>query len=176
MMTTERPARTLTLVAPAAVSTLRPLPSLNPQQVLQTVGKVAGSTPPGSWQDLNLDSYFGQATATVRFKEMLLPFVWVARQQLIARAGADYQAIPMTARANLEGELLATLDALCQQGLRAAQQSPKQGSLDEAIELYSRQGWRVFCWAHPYLAEDLAETLVTWVNSVVRLLQRSSRF
>lgn len=176
MMTTERPSRTLTLVTPAAVSTVCPLPTLNPQQVLQTVGRVAGSAQPGSWQDLNLDRYFGQTTAAVRFKEMLLPFVWVARQHLIARAGAAYQAIPMTAKANLEGELLATLDALCQQGLRADQQFPLQGSLEEAVELYSRRGWRVFCWAHPYLAEEMAETLVTWVNSVVRLLQGGSRF
>ncbi|MBD0334259.1 MAG: hypothetical protein ICV62_02120 [Cyanobacteria bacterium Co-bin13] len=181
MMTTERPTRTLTLVAPVAGASAhefasRSCSTLSSQQVLQTVEAVALTTLLDSWQALNLDNYFGQAAAEVRFKEMLLPFVWVARQQLIARVGAAYQSIPMTARANLERELLATLDALCQQGLRTSQSPLDQRELEDAVEYYSRRGWRVFCWTHPDLAEELAETLVAWVNSVARLLQGTSRF
>ncbi|MBD0269868.1 MAG: hypothetical protein ICV77_16435 [Cyanobacteria bacterium Co-bin8] len=150
--------------------------ALSYRQVLQAVESVALTTAPGSWQALNMDAYFGLPLAEVRFKDMLLPFIWVARQQLIARVGAAYQGVPMTARANLERELLATLDALCQQELREAQQGCSQETTGEALEHYNRRGWSAFGWVYPHLAQELAETLVAWVNSVMRLLHGEVEF
>lgn len=153
-------------------------PALDPMRVLQAVNQLAPSVAPGSWVALGLDTYFGPGTADLRFKEMLLPFVWVARQQLIARVGAAYQQVAVRTRSSLEEELLATLNALCVQGLRTDETGPARSPHSDLPRLpqpdlgddYCRRGWQVFGRAYPQLAAALAETLVAWVSSMVKQL------
>lgn len=155
----------------APTSSCERLP-LNHRVVLHAVGQMALTVAPGSWDTLSQGDYFGLGATDLDFKEMLLPFVWVGRQQLIARVGAAYQQVTIAARASLERELLATLNALCLQGLRAAH---PELSLSHAglVDDYCRRGWQVFCREQPHLAHDLADTLGVWVDSMVRLLDQA---
>lgn len=162
-----------------AISRVAQTPALDPQRMLQAVNQLAPSVALGSWSALGLDRYFGLEVTSLRFREMLLPFVWVARQQLIAQVGAAYQRVAVTTRSSLEGELLATLNALCVQGLRTERPAlalPHCSELSllppsDLEESYCRRGWQAFGRAYPQLAVTLAETLVAWVSSMVSRLE-----
>ncbi|HEY9734710.1 MAG TPA: hypothetical protein V6D06_00455 [Trichocoleus sp.] len=167
---------TQTLISDAlnlAIGKAAQTPALDPQRLLQAVNQLAPSVAVGSWVALGLEGYFGGGAADLRFKEMLLPFIWVARQQLIARVGAAYQRVAMATRSSLEGELLATLNALCVQGLRSHHHDLSLLQQRDLGDDYCRRGWLVFGRAYPRLALDLAETLAAWVGSMVRQLDDS---
>ncbi|HEY9764312.1 MAG TPA: hypothetical protein V6D07_17420 [Trichocoleus sp.] len=140
------------------------------QEVLRTIGSLSRTVASGSWTALNLDTYFGLSAGEAGFKELLLPFMWVARQRLIARVGAAYQRFPLEQRVALEQELLATLNALCSQRLKAAYPGLPPLKLQSIRDDYNRRGWRYFAGHHPGTAQELSETLLAWVDSVARLL------
>lgn len=139
------------------------------QDVLQAIVPLAVTATPGSWTALNLDEYFRLEGREIGFKELLLPFIWVARQRLIARVGAAYQRFPLEQRIALEQELLATLNALCLQRLKSAYSaSPRQ--FQAIRDNYARRGWCYFVGHYPEAARELSETLLAWVDSMTRLL------
>lgn len=140
------------------------------QDVLQAINSLAITVVPGSWTTLNLDAYFGSKAREMGFKELLLPFVWVARQRLIARAGAAYQRFPLKERIAMEQELLATLDALCLQRLKGAYPALSALQLQTVRDDYNRRGWRCFSRHYPDATRELSETLLAWVDSMLRLL------
>lgn len=142
----------------------------NHQDVLHRVGQTILSTPANIWAALDLDQYFGFDSKTLAFKEMLVPFVWVARQDLIDRAGEEYVSLAGSARQKIEAELLASLDAFCLEKIQANHPDATAAELQKIAEVSRQQGWHEFCQEYPWIAAELAEKLVHWINTVAGFL------
>ncbi|HEY9761158.1 MAG TPA: hypothetical protein V6D07_01470 [Trichocoleus sp.] len=138
--------------------------------ILHQVGQTILLTPPNIWAALDLDQYFGFDSKTLAFKEMLVPFVWVARQELIDRVGEDYISLPGSTRQKIEAELFASLDALCLQKIQGSYPQATTTELFAIAEAHRKQGWQEFCREHPWIAAELAEKLVHWINTVAGFL------
>lgn len=162
-------ASTLPTPSPQGPSFNRPT-----SDILQSVTQVATTTPFQSWSALQLEQYFGAKAQGLTFKEMLLPFVWVARQQLIAQVGSWYQLLSLPARASLEYELLVTLDALCQPVLLPAGRTDAIGS-QAVAKSYCQAGWGLFVKRYPDLTQAMTDSLILWIRSTIQLLDDLNR-
>lgn len=142
----------------------------NQQDILHRVGQTILSTPANIWAALDLDQYFGFDSRTLAFKEMLVPFVWVARQDLIDRVGEDFVSLPGATRQKIERELLTSLDTYCLQMVQSNCPRATTAELRTIAESYRQQGWQEFCRKYPQIAAELAERLVHWINTVAGFL------
>jgi type 2 lantibiotic biosynthesis protein LanM len=125
------------------------------------------------------------------FEEVLLPFTYVARQNLIAQVGSHYYLLSEKAHASLERDLLRWLSYLCSPPMelefsvfRASRDSTIVRMLRKSTDPHSRQRYRdfikslltgellTFFQQYPVLARLVATVTDLWVDTTKEFLWR----
>lgn len=139
------------------------------QELLKITRQIAQSTQPGEWEAHRLELYFGPESRSLRFKEILLPLIWAARRQLIARVGARYRQWTGTQQAQRELELLIKLDTTL---AATCQKTRKSKILDAEIDtdiVFQMALAGIFVQSSAIVA-SLIEITSHWIDSTVELL------
>lgn len=134
---------------------------------------------------------FLEPEVLVPFKEVLLPFIYVARKRLITLAGFNYKLLSDAAHASIEASLLRWLAHLCAPSLelefsifRSTKQSTLIHFLRKSNNDYSRQNYKdfikgllegrvlAFFQEYPVLARLMATLTDFWVDASKEFLWR----
>ena len=128
----------------------------------------------------------------VPFEELLLPFIYIARQKLIAQTGSNYHLILEVAHAMLERSFLSSLAGICQSALElkfSDFRTSRQSTLAYLMRQFqniptSREqyqtfilemlagGFRSFFLEYPVLARLVAVVTDLWVDATKEFIQR----
>ena len=150
-------------------SSLNVMSQCSDMDLLTAVGQIARNNQSGEWEALQLGYYFGPASEKLQFKEVLVPFVWAARQQMIGRVGSRYCQLTLTQRTEKELELLWQLDVAFGKELSKLEQNIflNMIGVEEAAILLSLP--LVFV-RYPKIILKMVSITSSWVDSIVREL------
>ncbi|MBE7384847.1 MAG: hypothetical protein F6J95_025970 [Leptolyngbya sp. SIO1E4] len=137
--------------------------------LLLVVRQIAQTAQVGEWEALRLEQYFGPESKRLRFREILVPFIWAARQQVIRRVGADYHRLTLFERTQEELELLIQLNAVVEEEFNRLHTSPVSAAKIAAGDTFRFALSEIFE-HHPQAALKMAGITLHWVNSTVELV------
>ncbi|NEQ44306.1 MAG: hypothetical protein F6K00_12415 [Leptolyngbya sp. SIOISBB] len=137
--------------------------------LLAITRQVAQQTQPNEWETHRLEQYFGPESRSLPFKEMLLPLIWAARRQLIARVGARYHRLTGSQQAQRELELLVKLDTTLAE---TCQKTNKSKIVDVEIntEIVFQMALSGIFVQSSVIVLSLVEIASHWIDSTVELL------
>jgi type 2 lantibiotic biosynthesis protein LanM len=135
--------------------------------------------------------YYLSAQEPIPFQEVLLPFIYMARQKVISHVGLHYNLLSETAHASLERNLLERLSNLCSPSMelefsvfRACKQSPSTRLIKQSFGEHSRNYYQkfiqdlfegellVFLKEYAVLARLMATVTNFWIDSTVEFITR----
>jgi type 2 lantibiotic biosynthesis protein LanM len=138
-----------------------------------------------SWETAYASTYRCLVTEKpIPFEEVLLPFVYLAKQKLLAKVGASWQLLSETAQIEMERHLLLKLAFLCTRSLefefskfkadKTSEQQSKDSNLQYQafIKILKIEGLLSFFQKYSVLARLVATTIDFWVEEKAEFLQR----
>ena len=137
--------------------------------LLAIARQIAQSTQPNEWEAHRLEQYFGPESRSLPFKEILLPLLWAARRQLIARVGARYHRLTGPQQAQRELELLVKLNTTLSE---TCQKTRKSKIVDAEVdtEIVFQMALSGIFVQSSAIVLSLVEIASHWIDSTVELL------
>ncbi|MFB2880641.1 type 2 lanthipeptide synthetase LanM family protein [Floridanema aerugineum] len=127
----------------------------------------------------------------IPFQEVLVPFIYIAKQKVITQVGSHYNLLTGKAHASLERNLLKRLSSLCLPSMqlefsvfRACKQSPIDRLIKQSFGEYSRKQYQdfiqdllesqvlFFIQKYPVLARLMSTVTNFWIDSTGEFITR----
>jgi hypothetical protein len=115
------------------------------------------------WETYRYGQYFGPMSQNLRFKGVVVPFVWAARQALISQVGACYQRVPLADRSQWELNLLMDLNAYVDSELQYLSDFIGLQRGDLTAVMFPGVLSAVFV-KYRYIAKRLADLTAAWIE------------
>lgn len=135
--------------------------------------------------------YYLSAQEPIPFQEVLLPFIYIAKQKVIAQVELHYNLLTEKAHTSLEYNLLKRLSDLCSPSMqlefsvfRACKQSPVTRLIKQSFGKHSSKYYQdfiqdllegkllIFLQEYPVLARLMATVTNFWIDSTVEFITR----
>ena len=137
--------------------------------LLAIARQIAQTAQPSQWEAHQLEQYFGPESRSLQFKEIVLPIVWAARQQLIGRVGAHYHRLTLTQRSHRELKLLVTLNAALEQACKRVD-TPKLLDANATPKIIFQMALSGIFIQPPSIILNVVEIASHWIDATVELL------
>lgn len=145
----------------------------------------------GSFKDLSTKNNNNALNSNYPFEDLFLPFIHLARQNLISQTGTNYQLLSQDAHTSLEQNLLARLSYMCAPTLelefstfKVLRQSTIISLCNKSKKGYSRKKYEefikemlhsrltLFFKEYPVLARLVGTTINFWIDSSAKFIDR----